>query len=545
MALLPGPMQNTAPRLRARPRPRLGAGFAAGALLLVLAGLPALGFLSLMGGDALTRALVLTPFQLNAIRETGLLLAGVGLLAGSMGLVSAWLVAIYAFPGRRVLDVALVLPLAFPTYLAAFVAVDLFDFFGPVQTLWRALVGAGPLGANRFLEMRSLPGAVGVLALVLFPYVYVSCRLLFAHGGRNVIDAARLLGARGFGLFFRIGLPLARPALTAGLVLVALETINDIGASEHLGVSSLSVVIRDLWLNRGDLPAAARMAGVLILVVTLVMLAHRPEAARRHGTARPAARPRPVQLRGPAAWAASFFAGMPVLLGFVLPAGFLLWRAVGYAGRQAPIAEFASAALSTLMLALLVALIVMVAGAMLAIAIRIAPGLAPAGKVAALGYAIPGTVLVLSVFPVLRAADDALAAAGLTLALSGSLAGLVYALSARFAGIGAGQAGLALRRLPPGIDWVARVHGMNDLRLALTVHLPAMRPGLLLGGTLVFIDTVKELPATLLMRPLNLETLATRAYAEASAGTFEHAAIESLAILVLGGCAALMLVRNR
>ena len=511
--------------------------------MLVLA--PALGFLSLMGGDALARAFSLTPFQLNAIRETSILLAGVIVLAGSMGLVAAWLVAIYEFPGRRVLDIALVLPLAFPTYLAAYVAVDLFDFFGPVQTLWRWIIGAKTLNDYRFFETRSLPGAIGVLALVLFPYVYVSCRLVFAHSGRNVIDAARLLGARGFGLFFRIGVPLARPALTAGLVLVVLEAINDIGATEHLGVSSLSVLIRDLWLNRGDLPAAARMAGLLILVVALVMLANRQPANRRPGTARSTARPRKIRLEGPTAWFATFFTAMPVVLGFIVPTGFLIWRAIAYAGRQAQAAEFLGAAASTLLLAFSVSLIVMIAGALLTIAIRIAPKLAPAGRIATIGYAIPGTVLVLSIFPVMSASDSALAALGSALALSGTFAGIVYALSVRFVGIGVGQAGLALRRLPPSIDWVARVHGMKDLRLAFQVYFPAMLPGLMLGGTLVFIDTVKELPATLLMRPLNFETLATRAYAEASAGTFEHAALDSLAILALSGFAALMLSRGQ
>lgn len=529
----------------ARPRLRLFPWLAAGVLLAVLVLAPALGFLSLMGTDALARAFLLTPFQLNAIRETGLLLVGVIVLAGSMGLVAAWLVAIYEFPGRRVLDIALVLPLAFPTYLAAFVAVDLFDFFGPVQTLWRWIIGAKTLNDYRFFETRSLPGAIGVLALVLFPYVYVSCRLVFAHSGRNVIDAARLLGARGFGLFFRIGVPLARPALTAGLVLVVLEAINDIGATEHLGVSSLSVVIRDLWLNRGDLPAAARMAGLLILVVALVMLANRQPASRRPGTARSTARPRKIQLAGPAAWCVTFFTAMPVVLGFLVPTGFLIWRAIAYAGQQAQAAEFLGAATSTLLLAFSVSLIVMIAGALLTIAIRIAPKLAPAGRIATLGYAIPGTVLVLSIFPVMSASDHALAAIGSALALSGTLAGIIYALSVRFVGIGVGQAGLALRRLPPSIDWVARVHGMKDLRLALQVHFPAMLPGLMLGGTLVFIDTVKELPATLLMRPLNFETLATRAYAEASAGTFEHAALDSLAILALSGFAALMLSRGK
>lgn len=528
----------------ARPRFRLFPWLAAGFVLALFVAAPAAGFLSLMKGSLAEGALAFTPVQLHSLRETGLLLAGVIVLAGSMGLVAAWLVAIYDFPGRRVLDIALVLPLAFPTYLAAFVAVDMFDFFGPVQTLWRWLIGAKTLNDYRFFDMRSLPGAIVVIALVLFPYVYVSCRMVFAQSGRNVVDAARLLGARGFSLFFRIGAPLAWPALVAGLVLVVLETINDIGATEHLGVSSLSVVIRDLWLNRSDLPAAARMAGVLVLVVTLLLLLERGPKGKRPGTARSTARPQPIRLSGPAAWLVTFFTAMPVLLGFVIPTGFLIWRALLYAGQQSLDPEFVAAALSSIGLALAVSLAVMALGAALTIAIRIAPRLSPAARIAALGYAIPGTVLVLSIFPVIRVTDDLLAALGIASALSGTFMAIVLTLIVRFVGIGAGQAGLALRRLPISIDWVARVHGMRDLRLALQVHLPAMMPGLMLGGTLVFIDTVKELPATLLLRPLNFETLATRAYAQASAGTFEHAALDSLAILAVSGLAALMLARR-
>lgn len=528
----------------ARPRLRV---FPWGAAALVLAFFviaPAAGFLSLMHGSMLAAPLGFSPFQLNAIRETGLLLAGVIVLAGSMGLVTAWLVAVYDFPFRRVIEIALVLPLAFPTYLAAFVAVDLFDFFGPVQTFWRTLIGAKTFADYRFFEMRSLPGAIVVIALVLFPYVYVSCRMVFAHGGRNIIDAARMLGARGFSLFFRIGLPLALPALTAGLVLVVLETINDIGATEHLGISSFSVVIRDLWLNRGDLPAAARMAALLMVVVVLLLVLDRRPARARVSPTRTTAAPRAIRLSGFTSWLVTLVTGMPVVLGFGAPTAFLIWRAGQYAEKQAFDPAFFSAALSSLSLAVSVSVAVMAFGAVLTIAIRILPRLTPANRLAAFGYAVPGTVLVLAMFPVLRASDDLIAMTGLSWAISGTFAAVVFTLVVRFIGIGAGQAALALGRLPQSIDWVARVHGMRDFRLALEVHLPAMLPGLKLGGILVFIDTIKELPATLLLRPLNFETLATRAYAEASAGTFEHAALDSLAIIVLSGLAALILTRR-
>lgn len=529
---------NAQPRFRAFP------WVAAGIILAIFVLAPALGFLSLMQGGTLSSVLTFSPVQKAAIYETSMLVAGVVVLAGSMGLVSAWLVSVYEFPLRKFIEIALVLPLALPTYLAAFVAVDLFDYFGPVQTLWRVIIGAKTSGDYRFFELRSLPGAIIVLALVLFPYVYVSCRLVFSQSGRNVIDAARLLGARGFSLFLRIGLPLGLPALVAGLVLVILETVNDIGATEHLGISSFSVVIRDLWLNRGDLPAAARLAGLLILVVGLLLLVTRRRSPRDHASARSLARPGRIRLFGMGGWLVTGATGMPIVLGFVVPTGFLLGRAVLYAHRQALDPDFIAAAFTSILTALMVSLMVMVLGAILAIAIRIAPRLSPAERLATLGYAIPGTVLVLSVFPVLRATDDGLEALGASWGVSGTLFAILFALTVRFIGIGVSQAHLALGRLPRSIDWVARVHGMKDFRLAVQVHLPAMMPGLMLGGILVFIDTVKELPATLLLRPLNFETLATRAYAHASAGTFEFAALDSLAILLLSGFAALLLVRR-
>jgi iron(III) transport system permease protein len=527
-------------RRRFRPLPWLVAGGIVGVFSLA----PALGFLSLMQGGTLLEVLRFSPVQWAAIRETSALLAGVVLLAGSMGLVSAWLVAVHDFPLRRLVEIGLVLPLAFPTYLAAYVAVDLMDFFGPVQTLYRALLGAKTLHDYRFFDMRTLPGAIIVMALVLFPYVYVSCRLVFWHGGRNIIDAARLLGVKGWRLFMKVGIPVAAPALGAGLVLVVLETVNDIGATQHLGVSSFSVVISDLWLNRGDLPGAARLAGILIALVAVALLLARPRGAGSTSRSRGATQPRRIRLTGRAGMLACLATALPVLLGFIVPVAFLVWRAVQYAGAQALEPDFLHAAGNSLGFALAVSLAVMVLGALLTIAIRIAPDLSPTARIAAIGYAIPGTVLVLSIFPVLRATDAAFQAAGMPVLISGTVLALGFALVVRFIGIGAGQARLALGRLPESIDWVARIHGMKDSRLALRVYLPAMAPGLMLGGTLVFIDTVKELPATLLLRPLNFETLATRAYAQASAGTFEHAALESLMILAMSGMAALLLIRR-
>jgi len=388
-------------------------------------------------------------------------------------------------------------------------------------------------------------GAIIVLGLVLFPYVYVPCRIVFSRSGRNIIDAARLLGASGWDLFLRVGLPIARPAMIAGLVLALLEALNDIGAAEYLGISSLSVLIRDVWANRSDLASATRLAAVLLALVALLMLLDPTNRSARQASARAGrAQPSRIALTGFAGAGASLFCLLPVLLGFLVPVAFLVSMLVRYslAGTLDP--AFFEAALASVLIAGSVSLIVITLGALIAVGIRLIPKLGRARLLTTLGYATPGTVLALAILPVIRVSDDVLAAIGIGALLTASSTVMLYALSVRFLGIGVTQAGVALQRLPRNVDAVARVHGMHDLALALRIHLPVMAPGLMLGGILVFIDAIKELPATILLRPLNLETLATRAYSLASVGLFEKAALEALTIVALSGLAAFIFARR-
>ncbi|MCU0819571.1 MAG: iron ABC transporter permease [Beijerinckiaceae bacterium] len=519
---------------------------AAGLVLAVLVVAPGLGLLWRIAEPVAGNPFALSATQMHAVRETAMLMAGVALFTGVIGVSTAWLVSVHEFPGRCWLEIGLVLPLAFPTYLAAYVAVDLFDFFGPVQSAMRAIIGPKPGGGPWLPDLRSLPGAVVILGLVLLPYVYIPCRILYSRTGRNVIEAARLLGANGASLFFRVGLPIAKPALLAGGVLALLETLNDIGAVEYLGVSSLSAVIRDLWLNRNDLAGAARLAGLMVLLVAaLLLIDPRARTGRTERQAKDNSNePRRVRLRGVFAFAATAFCALPVLFGFLFPALHLLTRAFVYLGSQRVDAELFHAILSTMTLGLSVSLFVVAAGALIAIAQRTSGRFSRLGTLAMLGYAAPATVLVLAMMPVIGLIDSGVARAGLPYLFIGSSAAMLYALTARFLGIGATQAGLALARLPTNVDAVARIHGLGDLALAWRIHRPAIAPGLKLGVLLVFIDTVKELPATLLLRPLNFETLATRAYSKASAGLFEHGAIDSLLIVAISGAAALLLSRR-
>ncbi|CAN1558468.1 ThiP ABC-type Fe3+ transport system, permease component [Rhabdaerophilaceae bacterium] len=521
---------------------------AAGLVLVVFVIAPGIGFVSRLNGAHAANPLALTPTQLASLRETGLLMVGVAVVTGLIGVTAAWLVSIYDFPFRRLLDIGLVLPLAFPTYLAAYVAVDLLDYFGPIQTMLRWLAGSNRSATFWFPDIHSFGGAVFVLGLVLFPYVYVPCRILFSQTARNIVDAGRLLGATPVRLFFRVGLPLARPAILSGVILALLETLNDIGAVEYLGVASLSAVIRDLWLNRFDLAGAARLAAMLVVIVYALLLidptARQGETARHAN--RSAATPRRTALAPLAAACTLAFCALPVLLGFVFPALHLLYLALHGIGLGASSGELFAALASTLGLAISTGMVVMFAGSTIAIAIRISGKFARTGTLAMLGYATPGTVLVLAILPVLTFFDDALAAFALPALFTGSSIAIVYALSVRFLGLGAVQASLALARLPLNVDAVARIHGLGDLKLAWQIHRPAIHPGLKLGAILVFIDTVKELPATLLLRPLNFETLATRAYSRAAAGLFEQGAMESLLIVAISALAAVLLgQRNR
>lgn len=360
-----------------------------------------------------------------------------------------------------------------------------------------------------------------------------------------MLEAARMLGAGGWGRFWRIGLPMARPAIAGGLVFVLIETLNDIGAAEYLGVRTPSLLVRDQWLNRGDLGGASGLALAVLLTIFGTMGLER--ATRRADAARSLAKSPAlagaVRLRGVAGAAATLACLVPVMLGFVLPAGFLAGEAFARLAHAERIADYARATVNSIIVAGASAAIVVVLAAGVVLAGRLRAGRTArlALRLAPLGYAVPGTVLVLALLPLFGAWDGAIRAFGigaiLPVSLSGSLAAIVIALTVRFLGIGVNQGEIGLVRLSPNIDAVARILGARDARLAGAIHLPHLSPALMMAATLVFIDAMKELPATLLLRPLNFETLATQLYGKASAGLFEEGAFEALTILALGAAA--------
>ncbi|MCA0424425.1 MAG: iron ABC transporter permease [Proteobacteria bacterium] len=519
-------------------------------LFYALLAAPLLGLIVLaLRPAARTGGLVWTPALASTLTETFLLLGGVGLLSSALGVGAAWLIAMYRFPGREWLAVMLVLPLALPTYLAAYLAVEMTDFFGPFQRLLRTMNGATSRRDYWFPEVRSLPGAIVILSLVLFPYIYLPARLMFERQVGRIIYAARLHGARGFGLFFRIGLPLARPAIAAGATFALLETLNDVGAVEHLGVQSLSLAVRSLWLNRGNLPGAAQVSlGCLVLVGIILLAEH---TMRRHAayanSSRAGAPLTPMRLRGWQSWAASFACALPVIIAFVLPTLFLVAEAIKSVSKHGFTPGLLLALGNSVLLSLAAAIAVGILGGAIGIASRVLKGRIAqfAPRLATLGYAIPGSVLVIALLPVYSVLDDGLVAISPSLIISGTLTAILLAYVIRFAGIGITQVEASLARMSPNIDHAARTLGSGINRLAFEVLAPNIRRGVGLAVLFAFVDAMKELPATLLLRPLNMETLATSLYAFASGGAFESGAVEALLLFGIGLVPVLLLARAR
>jgi iron(III) transport system permease protein len=480
-----------------------------------------------------------------ALAQTALLLAGVAAVTIVVGAGTAWIVATFVFPGRSVLISLLPLPLAIPTYIVAYVYVDILDTLGPVQSTLRAIFGWRSAADYRFPNVRSLGGAILLFGFVLYPYVYLAAHAMFQAQGSLLAEAARMLGARPWQLARRITLPLARPAIAVGVALALLETLNDIGASEYLGVNTLTLSIFTTWLNRGSLAGAAQMACLMLLIVAALIVLER-QGRRRRDFAVPAQDPRRVAritLTGPARWAATIACCVPVVLGFVLPAGYLLHEVIARGLLVGFDAALVRHALTTIALAATATVVTLALGFSAVAAVRYVKQAAVAAcvNIAGVGYAVPGTVLALGLLSPLVLVDDGINAVtrafggrGVGLVLAGSAAALVIVYVIRFLAIAIGFAQAAYARISTELDDVARMLGAGAGTLARTIHLPLARPAIAGAALLVFVDCLKELPATLLLRPLNVETLATYIYQFATRGSFEQGSLAALMIVAAG-----------
>jgi iron(III) transport system permease protein len=490
----------------------------------------------------------------HALRETLVLLAGVGLLVTVIGTTTAWLVSAYDFPGRRFLEWALLLPLAIPTYIIAYAYLDILHPVGAVQGAIRDILGYESPRQFRLPDIRSMWACIMLLGLVLYPYVYLTARAMFLTQAANVIEVSRTLGLKRSAVFFRVALPMARPAIAVGLSLALMETLNDIGASEFLGVKTLTVSIYTTWVTRSDLPAAAQIAlAMLTLVMLLVTVERYSRRNQRYVSA--AQRPRPIapiRLNGWAAIAAFFFCLLPVALGFFAPATYLVtsaWKRYQFAGLSPRILQ---EIWSTVAVSMIATMVVLACGMLLAFTARAQPGrlTEAAARASTLGYAVPGTVLALGLLVPLGWFDRTVAHAAteifdlsLGLILLGSGGALVLVYTARFMAIATGGMEAGLARIPLSLDHAARTLGQTRSGLFRRVHMPLSKTALVSAGLLVFVDCAKELPATLLLRPLNFETLATHLYGEAARGTYEDASIAALLIVAIGILPVIMLSR--
>ena len=521
--------------------------------LLVLAPIAALAAIAAKGsGDLWPHLLAYVLPQ--AIHDTVLLLVGVGLVTVVVGVGTAWLTATCRFPGRDLMDWALLLPLAVPTYIVAFAYLDILHPLGPIQTALRALLGIDDPRGLSLPDVRSIGGCILLLGFVLYPYVYLAARATFLMQSAPALEVARTLGAGRLATFLRIALPLARPAIAVGTTFALLEALNDIGASEFLGVRTFTVSIYATWVNRSSLPGAAQIALVMLAAVVALVLLERWGRRRQEfaGSTRRAHPLAPVELPGLAGIGALLACALPVLIGFVFPAVYLAqeaWTRIGFAGLSWSVVIEAR---NSVLFAAAATAVALVFGLVLAYAARLDRGrlAGAATRAASLGYALPGTVLAVGLLTPLASFDNALDAAsrqflgvGIGLLISGSGAALVLAYVIRFLAISAGGAEAGYAKIPLSLDMAARSLGESALATMRRVHLPLLSPALGAAAILVFVDCMKELPATLLLRPFGFETLATHIYAEAARGTYEDGAVAALMIVLAGLGPVVLLAR--
>lgn len=492
---------------------------------------------------------VLADYVLNSLW----LMLGVAAGTLTMGVTTAWLVSTTEFPGRRAFQWALLLPMAIPAYIIAYTYTGMLGFEGPVQGALREWFG-WRYGDYWFPEIRSLGGAVAMLSLVLYPYVYLLSRAAFLEQSTTAMEVSRTLGAGPWRAFFAVALPLARPAIITGLSLAMMETLADYGTVQYFGVSTFTTGIFRTWFGLGDSAAAAQLAAMLMGFVLVLVVLERwsRRRARFHNTGTRSSCLPQRRLRGPRAALALLACLLPVLLGFVLPAAQLsVW-----AWRTAPQmvdARFLNLAWNSLTLAALAALIAVGLALFMAYGRRLhpSPAVAAALRVAGMGYAVPGTVIAVGVMLPFAWIDNTIDAwmraqfgVSTGLILSGTLAALLFAYTVRFLAVSLNAVEGGLGRIRPHMDEAARSLGLRPAQVLGRVHMPIMRGTLLTALLLVFVDVLKELPATLILRPFNFNTLAVRAYELASDERLADAAPAALAIVLAGIIPVILLSRS-
>jgi iron(III) transport system permease protein len=485
-------------------------------------------------------ATVLPTYIINSL----LLIFWVSLGALLLALPCAWLMARCEFVGRRYLQWALLLPLAMPGYIVAYVYTDLLDYAGPVQRSLRTIFGWSSPQDYFFPDIRTLGGAACMLSLVLFPYIYLLARTAFMEQSLSLAHASRIMGCSPWQSFWRLSLPMARPALAVGVALVAMETAADFATVNYFAVPTLTTAVYDTWLGYGNLTAAAKLSAIILLVV-FSLIGFERFARRKQQLFQKQSRIQASDLyrlsAAQTAVALSFCATL-LLLAFLLPFGILLSYAIGYF-EQSWDKSFWQLSLNSLSLALITSFICCLIALLLMFVRRISPRSSDAlpSRLASTGYALPGTVLAIGVLVPLTMLDfaindlaDLLGLDGPGLILTGSVVALIFAFCVRFVAIAIGSVESSYKRISPSLDMVSLTMGQGPRQLLQRVHLPLLGKGLFAGALLVFIESMKELPAALLLRPIGFENLATYVFQFVSDEKLEHGALAAIVIVLVG-----------
>ena len=479
------------------------------------------------------------------------LMAGVAFITLVIGLASAWAVTMCDFPGRKFFEWAMLLPFAVPAYVIAYVYTSLLDYAGPVQTAMRDWFGWHNAADYWFPEIRSLEGATLMIGLVLYPYVYLLARAAFLEQSPSLFAVSRSLGHSAISTFFRVVLPIARPAVAVGLSLVLMETLNDFGTVDFFAVQTLTAGLFDTWMNLGNLGGAAQIATTMLaFVVILVTLERYSRRKQQQFAARDNREPiRRFTLSRPRQWVCVAVCAVPVIFGFLLPAatlGHYAWEYFDESWNP----DFVRNTLNSLFLSGTAALTTLIIGVTLAYSRRLhdTRGMRVMMRLSSLGYAMPGAVLAVGVIVPLAGFDNWVdgilrdnfgVSSGLL--LSGTAFALVFAYTVRFLAVSAGSVESALQKITPSMDMASRSLGHTPGNTLLKVHLPMLRGTLITAALVVFVDGMKELPATLILRPFNFETLATYVYQFASDEKLAHSALPAL-IIVLAGIIPIILM---
>ncbi|MCF8106688.1 MAG: iron ABC transporter permease [Desulfohalobiaceae bacterium] len=520
--------------------------------LAVLTGLP-IAALALFWAEPDTQVwdhLLRTMFG-ELVLNTLVLVLGVGLLTLLLGVSLGWLTGGCRFPGSRFFSWALVMPLAVPTYVLAFIYLGLLDFSGPVQgVLSRVFASSGLFP----VDVRGAPLVIVVFSLALYPYVFLLARTAFQNQGRKMVETARLLGHTRTRAFFKLCLPMARPWIAAGLMLVLMETLADFGAVSVLNYNTFTTAIYKAWYGFFSLNTAGQLSSILILAVFFCLFLEQTFRSRGRFTLMAGDRSMsaPIKLSGLKGWLAFGFAAFILLAAFGLPClQLVLWSLERFQVELR--AKYLEYALNTVMLGLTAGLIISVASTGLAYAKRLMPGTGTLLwiRIATLGYALPGTVLAVGVFVVAGWLDRvinwgarSLLALDIGSVLQGSLGLMLAAYCIRFMTLGFGAVDSSTQKVSPGLDDAARLSGLTGWRLIRRIHLPLIKSGLLSGLILVVIDVMKEMPITLMMRPFGWDTLAVKIYELTSEGQWERAAVPAL-VLVFVGCISVAVLTAR